>query len=109
MRVKGIKLVKRFNGFFELDDGRRIPAVHRGNGYGVVVVLEPSKLDVDFGLPEIAFRILREFGAVFYLFLEADQLEELQHKFKESDELTHRLLGHGWSGKRPFWKLEDFM
>ena len=109
MRVRGISLVLRKDGFFELDDGRRIPAVHPGNGYGVVMVCKPSQLDVDFGLPDIVYKILKEYNVVFYVFLEADHLEELQHKFKKSDELTHDLLGHGWAGRRPFWKLEDFM
>jgi hypothetical protein len=36
-------------------------------------------------------------------------LQLILEALDESDELTHELLGHGWNGKRPFWKLQDFM
>jgi len=78
---------------------QRVPAYYRRNnpcpGYAVALVLKPSQADRDFGVP--------------ILFLSADELEVIQRALDKSDELTHQLLGRGWGGKRPFWKLEDFM
>ena len=94
MRVKEILVVLRKDGFFH-HDGRRIPAVRPGSGYGVMVILEPSQIDLDFGVPVWV--------------PSQDELEQIQKALRKSDELTHELLGHGWAGRRPFYKLEDFM
>ena len=94
MRVKEILVVLRKDGFFHYQD-RRIPAVRPGDGYGVMVILEPSQIDTDFGT---------------YVWVPSqDELEQIQKALRKSDELTHELLGRGWAGIRPFWKLEDFM
>jgi len=109
VRLRAVVIVLRKNGYFHTGqaitfrsyDGftgfpyQRVPAVRRGNGWGVALVLRPSQVDRDFGVP--------------VLFLEADEIEVIQKALDKSDELTHQLLGRGWGGKRPFWKVEDFM
>ena len=94
MRVKEILVVLRKDGFFHYN-GRRIQAVRPGSGYGVMVILEPSQIDQDFG--------------VQVWVPSQDELERIQAALEKSDKLTHDLLGRGWAGIRPFWKLEDFM
>jgi hypothetical protein len=81
MRIKEVVLVKRVDGFFEFE-GRKIMAVHRGNGYGVGLKLEPSQADVDFGFP--------------ILFLTNDDVTTIKKAFLKSDKLTFQLVGHGW-------------
>jgi hypothetical protein len=76
-----------------------VPAFYRKgenvDGYGVALILEPSQIDLDFGYPT--------------LFLSEEEVNVVREAFKKSDELTHNLLGRGWTGKRPFIKVEDFM
>ena len=94
MKIREIVLVLRKDGFFHYK-GRRIQAARPGEGWGVMVILEPSQIDVDFGcrvwVPS------------------ADELEQIRKALDKSDELTHRLLGHGWGGKQTFFKLYEFM
>lgn len=94
MKVKRIEIVLRKDGHFHLKD-RKVKAVRGGNGFGVMVFLEPSQIDKDFEervwVPS------------------ALELKEIQQKLETSDEKTHELIGHGWGGERPFYKLEDFM
>jgi len=94
MRILRFAVVLRKDGFFHLDD-RKVKAVYPGEGYVVMAFLKPSPIDEDFGFP--------------VLVLSCDELLEIQRKMRESDELTHKLLGHGWNGARPFWKLQDFL
>ena len=94
MRVKKIAVVLRKDGFFHYND-RLIKALYPNEGYGVMVFLEPSLIDKDFEA-----------------YVWVPTVQELQHILEaldESDELTYELLGHGWNGRRPFWKLHDFM
>ena len=85
MRIKEIAIIKRAEGFFEYE-GRRIPAVHPGNGFGVGLRLESSLVDVDFGFP--------------ILFLTNQDVEIIKKAFLKSDVLTFQLVGHGWKSKR---------
>ena len=89
-RNYGFKGFKRdcVSAFYRLDDSI--------NGYGVCLVLQPSQVDRDFG------------ANVF--FASADLPQKLLEAFKISDELTHKILGHGWTNSsRPFLKMEDFI
>jgi len=87
MRVREIAIV--------LPNDRKVKAIYPKEGYGVMVFLEPSSIDKDFEanvwVPS------------------AEELEQIKKALDKSDDLTHKLLGHGWEGKRPFWKLEDFV
>lgn len=94
MRIREIAIVLRKDGFFHWN-GQKIKAVYPGEGYGVMVFLEASQIDKDF--------------EAYVWVPSAEELEEINKKLSKSDELTHELLGRGWAGKRPFWKLEDFM
>ena len=94
MKVKDILIVLRKEGFFHFGE-RRIQAARPGEGYGVMVLFETSQADFDFE------------GYVW--FPSQDELDRIQRSLSKSDELTHNLLGRGWSGKRPFYRLEDFM
>jgi len=94
MRVKKIAVVLRKDGFFHYD-GRLIKAVYPNEGYGVMIFLESSPIDKDF--------------EAYVWVPTAQELQLILEALDESDELTHELLGHGWNGKRPFWKLHDFM
>ncbi len=94
MRVKKIAVILRKDGFFHYDS-RLIKATYPNQGYGVMVFLEPSPIDKDF---EACVWVPT-----------AQELQQIQEALDESDDLTHELIGHGWNGKRPFWKLEDFM
>jgi len=94
VRVKRILIVLRKDGFFYYE-GQRIPAVRPGQGYGVMVLLEPSQIDTDFGT---------------YIWVPSqDEIEQILRALKKSDELTHELKGRGWAGRRPYWRVEDFM
>ena len=110
MRLRAIVLILRKDGFFHLGEtrivksfdgwngfgNRKVKAVYPRAGYGVALILKPSQIDEDFGVPT--------------LFLTQEQLETIQKAMDESDELTHRLLGHGWfHGKRPYFKLYELM
>jgi len=96
MRVQKIAVVLRKEGFFHVGE-RKIKAVYPREGYVVMVFLEPSPIDEDFGFP--------------VLVLSCKELEELEKKMKESDELTYKLRGEkGWlHGARPFFKVHEFM
>ena len=85
MRIKEIAIIKRNEGFFEFE-GRRIPAVHHGNGFGVGLRLESSQVDNDFGFP--------------ILFLTNEDVQIIKKAFLKSDLLTFQLVGHGWKSKR---------
>ena len=94
MRVKKIAIVLRKDGFFLYND-RKIQAVRPGQGYGVMVILEPSQIDEDFGVPVWV--------------PSQEELEQIRRALKRSNELTHELRGRGWGGRRPYWRVEDFM
>ena len=85
MRIREIAIIKRAQGFFEYE-GRKIPAVHSGNGFGVGLRLESSPVDLDFGFP--------------ILFLTNEDVQIIKKAFLESDKLTFQLVGHGWKAKR---------
>ena len=99
----------RKNGLFHLDEARivksfdgwngfgakKVRAVYPRAGWGVALILKPSQVDEDFGVPT--------------LFLTQEQLEVIREAMGRSDELTHKLLGRGWGGKRPYYMLHEFM
>jgi len=110
MRLRAIVLILRKNGYFHLGEtrivrsydgwngfgNRKVKAAYPRAGYGVALILKPSQVDEDFGVPT--------------LFLTQEQLEAIQEAMEKSDELTYRLLGRGWfHGKRPYFKLADLM
>jgi len=60
-----------------------------------MVLMEPSQIDQDFGA---------------YIWVPSQfEIEEIQKALDQSDKLTHKLLGRGWGGLRPYYRLEDFM
>ena len=97
MRLTDIIQVKRVNDVFELY-GHRIPAYRRSSdGFGVLVVFEPSELDKDFQ-PVLGFNS-------FCWFPTAQQLKTIMDELDLSDRLTYDWLRNekGWnSGPRPF-------
>lgn len=113
MRLRAIVLIPRISGVFRLKESvvyrsygfrgfpvDQVPAAYRRDdpidGYAVALILKPSQADLDFGLPTF--------------FLSEDHVEKVREAFRESDELTHKILGRGWSnGPRPFLKVEDFI
>ncbi len=60
-----------------------------------MVFLENSPIDKDFGTSVWVPK--------------ADELEKIIQFLDKSNELTHELIGHGWNGRRPYWKLHEFM
>ena len=109
MRLRAVVLILRKDGLFHLDEtrivksfdgwngfgNRKVKAVYPRAGYGVALILKPSQVDEDFGVPT--------------LFLSQEELDAIQEAMHRSDELTHRLLGRGWGGKRPYRKLWELM
>ena len=69
----------------------QVPAVYRSDrpidGYGVGVTLQPSPADQDFGCPIV--------------FLTENDVCDLVDAFVQSDELTQKLLGRGWTRPSP--------
>lgn len=117
MILEAIVLVKRKDGYFYLDrrgvykvykkdfalKRMRVPAVYKGNGYGVALFFRESQVDRDFG------RLVwfPDHGHVVDLYRLSDELKklaiDLTGAFQESDELTFRMLGRGWNaGPRPY-------
>jgi len=94
MRIIEIAIIPRKDGFFHWN-GKLIKAVYPNEGYGVMVFLESSPIDKDF---EVSVWVPS-----------VEELGDIQRALDRSDKLTHELLGHGWNGKRPYWRLEDFM
>ena len=94
MKLRDIAVVLRKDGFFHYD-GILVKAIYPKSGYVVMVFLDPSPIDKDF--------------EAYVWVPSVEELEAIQRALDKSDDLTHSLLGHGWNGKRPFWKLEDFM
>jgi len=94
MRLQSVELVLRDGGFFHYR-GQRIKAVYPKRGYAVMVFLEDSPIDLDFGckvwVPKAA------------------EVERILRLFDKSDRMTYELLGHGWEGERPFHMLEEFV
>jgi len=110
LKLRAIAIIPRINGQFHLDQAvifrsyaqfqgfikAKVDAVRKGEGYGVALILEPSQVDEDFSIPT--------------LFLDQQHVDALIDAFKKSDELTYQHRGSGWlHGKRPFFKLADFM
>ena len=109
-RLRAIVLVLRKDGVFHLDRARvvrsydgwsrfpvaKVKAVYPRNGWGVALILQHSQVDLDFRTPT--------------LFLTQEQLETIQEAMRQSDQLTHKLLGRGWlHGARPYFKLHELM
>ena len=94
MRIEEIAVVLRHNGFFHWND-KLIKAVYPNEGYCVMVFLDPSPIDKDF--------------EAYVWVPSVEDLKAIQKALDKSDNLTHDLLGRGWNGKRPYWKLHDFI
>ena len=95
-------MYKKYDSKFVLKR-RRIPAVHPGSGWGVALFFKESKVDEDFG----HFVWFPDHSHAEDLYRLADELKriaiDLGDAFAESDELTYRLLGRGWTvGPRPY-------
>jgi hypothetical protein len=95
LRVKRIDLMRREGGFFHKWNGEKVAAVKHGEGVGVAVFLEESQADRDFG--------------EFVWFPTDEELWRIIKLLYRSDRETHKMLGHGWEGKRPYHMLEDFI
>jgi hypothetical protein len=95
MKVKRMEVVKRDDGYFHYMNGKRVKAYYPKRGYAVMIVYEESPVDLDFGEK--------------VWFPTAEELRRLADLMDESDKLTYELLGHGWEGKRPYHKLEEFV
>jgi hypothetical protein len=113
MRLKAVVIILRKNQVFYTGEAivyrsyhgftgfstPSVPAYYRKenpvDGYGVALILEPSPADQDFSVP--------------ILFLSEDEASVIGEAFGKSDELTEKLLGRGWAGKRPYLKLHHFM
>jgi len=109
MRLKAVVIILRKNRFFHTGDaiiyrkygelpklkGPKIEAIRKGDGYGVALLLEPSQVDTDLGVPT--------------LFISADEIQAITEALDKSDELTEKLLSRGWLGKRPYLKIHHFM
>jgi len=109
MKLKAVVIILRKNRFFHTGDaiiyrkyseppklkGPKIEAIRKGNGYGVALLLEPSQVDIDLGVPT--------------LFISADEIQAITEALDKSDELTEKLLNRGWLGKRPYLKIHHFM
>ena len=111
MKVKAIVLIRRSDGFFDLENSKifrnfnrfrgfrvkQVPAVRRPDlpGWGVAVVFEESQVDLDFQ-EKVWFPSVQE-------------LQAIQDAMDESDRLTERILGRGWTGVRPYLMLHHFM
>ena len=66
------------------------------NGWAVGVVMTSSPID--------------DLAGVSLWFPKAWQLEMILDALDRSDELTHKMIGHGWfRGPRPYIRLEDFI
>ena len=107
-----IRIVKSFddwNGFGK----RKVRAYYPGEGYGVFCRFTPSRLDVDLAENSIQARLIKrlmEEKVAFYWVPKEEELQVIREAMDRSDELTHRLLGHGWfHGKRPYFKLWELM
>ena len=112
MRLNAVVIILRKNQVFHTGDAivycsdggfsgfpvSHVPAYYRKNnpidGYGVALILQSSTADQDFGVP--------------ILFLKEDQICTIRKALDKSDELTEKLLGRGWAGKRPCHKLHHF-
>jgi len=109
MRLKAVVIILRKNRFFHTGDaiiyrkygelpklkGPKIEAIRKGDGYGVALLLEPSQVDTDLGVPT--------------LFISADEIQAITEALDKSDKLTEKLLNRGWLGKRPYLKIHHFM
>jgi hypothetical protein len=84
-------LVHRNYGGFTGFPHSQVPAAYRADrpvdGYGVGVTLQPSQADTDFGCPIV--------------FLTENDVCDLIDAFVQSDELTQKLLGRGWTRPSP--------
>jgi hypothetical protein len=101
MILSEILQVKRVDGFFIVDDVRIKADRIASDGYGVLVVFEPSKLDYDFKEVIGPNR--------FAWFPSVESLDLIHKELDLSDHLTLDLHnGVGWGGKRPF-KIEEFV
>jgi len=111
VRLRGIVIIPRLNGFFELKDTivfrsygfrsfpiNQVQAAYRRedpiDGFGVALILESSQVDLDFGLPTF--------------FLAQDSVEKISEAFRLSDRLTEKLLKRPWGGVRPFAMVHHF-
>ena len=66
---------------------KRVKARRKGNGVGVALILKPSPVDRDFGVPT--------------LFITERLFWDIYEAFRVSDQLTYKLLGRGFKSIRP--------
>jgi len=82
--------------------GPLVTSVRPKRGFGALCVLRRSQLDYDLLHPADQ----REY---MLYFPEEDEKNVINDAFDKSDDLTEKLLGRGWTGKRPYQKLHHFM
>ena len=100
MRLRAIVLILRKDGLFHLDEAiihsnfdgwkgfskLKVEAAYPRAGYGVALVLKPSPVDRDFGVPT--------------LFITEKLFWDIYEAFRVSDQLTYKLLGRGFKSIR---------
>ena len=106
-----IRIVKSFDGWNGFGN-RKVRAVYPREGYGVFCRFTPSQLDVDLAENSVQARLIKrliEEKVAFYWAPKEEELQTIREAMGRSDELTHKLLGRGWGGKRPYYMLHEFM
>jgi hypothetical protein len=101
MRLVEIRQIKRFKGFFYIDDYKIKADRIASDGYGVLCIFEPSKLDYDFK-PILGPKSFAWFPTV-------ESLKLIEKQLDLSDKLTCDWLreGKGWNkGPRPFPNID---
>ena len=95
LKVKRVDIIRREDGFFHPEGKEPIRAFKHGSGYGVFVFFEESPIDGDFN--------------EFVWCPSAEELRRMAALLDKTDDLTFKMLGHGWEGVRPYHKLEEFI
>ena len=111
MRLKAILLIPRRNGILRLSEAEKIITIGSWSGFKAAEVksTRPTPDGVAVGVV-MDHSPIDDLAGAFLWFPKAWQLEMILDALDRSDQLTHRMIGHGWNrGPRPYIRLEDFI
>ena len=111
MRLKAIVLIPRRDGILRLSEAEKIITIGSWSGFKAAEVRSTRSSPNGWAVGAVMDHSpIDDLAGAFLWFPKTWEIDLITEAMNRSDELTHQMLGHGWSkGPRPYIRVEDFI